>query len=452
MFRERQNVDIQHLEKQGFRVVLTGVFIGIFLAFPSAGHAASNDDFEKYFPTDQYPSYSSTQEGKDSNEERPDNFVGGIKNLSAEIQKSVKEVAQKRNLTCFGDPCLFQFFPLVYTRPESGFFGGVRLNLTNISRRDPYFYAANIQIIRSDSKQWLTAANFDIPIADFKVFKPRVKLRGSYARSTEFRYNGEGSASYSFAKRPERDKRYSLNERSAGTTVLIPLWIYSKSQFGLYTSYDYSVVKIDPYFSNGSILFSQKPTAYEGGTYRSLGMGIYNDTRDSEFFTRSGEMLELGIGLGALDENQDVVYRANLSDRRYYSKGRWTLAHRLTLDGLFGEVPFWEKTSVGGIDPIRDINGSGLLKGAPDGRFHENIKLMEAVEVRLHQNEFKAFGQRGNLALVPIAAEIGLLGRLGVWSISTGLDILWNKSFLTRFYTSFSEGNWELNLKFTQDF
>jgi hypothetical protein len=413
--------------------------------------AGTDQSFDKYFPYEQYPKYSSTEESREQNQSTPDDLLGGIKNLSQEIQRSVKDVTQKRNLTCFGDPCLFQFFPLAYTRAESGFFGGVHINVTNIASQDPYSYAVKMQVIRSDSDQWVSTAKVDIPEINIRILKPRVKLRGSYSRSTEFRYTGQGLESYSLKNREDRDKRYSLKEKGAGATLLIPLAFYSQSHFGFYGSYDYNVVKNDP-FVDSSILFSKKPEAYKGGTYRSLALGLYHDNRDNMSFARSGRFIELGFGVGALDDTPNIIYRANLADRRYHSKGRWTLAHRFTFDGLFGKVPFWEQRSVGGIDPIKDVSGSGLLKGAKGGRFHENIKVIEALELRIHQNEFRAYGQRGDLALIPLATEFGLLSRLGVWSLSSGLDILWNKSFLTRFYTSFSEDHWTFRLKFDQEF
>jgi hypothetical protein len=423
-----------------------------FLIFFTMANARADTSFDVYFPRDQYPSMVENTSPFHQESQENATLAGDIKNLSQEIQRSVKDVAQKRNLTCLGDPCLLQFFPLAYSKPDSGFFGGLRVNLTNISRLNPYFYNSHIQIIRSDTDQWLSAFQLDIPEVNLKAFSPRLKLRGVYARSTEFRYTGEGAASKNENLRPDAEKRYSLNEKSAGATLLIPFKLYTETRFGLYSTYDYASVRNGPFVSEQSILFENKPYAFEGGIFRSLGFGIYYDTRNSETLTRSGEMFELGAAVGALDREGQVSYRINLIDRRYYSVKRWTLAHRLTLDGLFGKVPFWQKTSIGGIDPIRDVSGSGLLKGYAGGRFHEQYKILESLELRLHQNEYRALGQRGDLVLIPVAFEMGILSRLFVWSFSTGVDLLWNKSFLTRFYASYAEGDTSLSLKFSQEF
>ncbi len=411
---------------------------------------APASSFDAYFPRGQYPALIDVAPEAPPSSPR-ESLLGDIKVLSSEIQKSVREVSQKRNLTCFGDPCLFQAFPLLYSKPNSGFFGGFRANLTNISRRDPYFYVINTQVTRSDTQQWLATVNMDVPQVRLGPLEPRFKLRGSYARSTEFRYVGEGRASYDLNKYPDGDKRYSLRETAAGGTVLAPLVVRPASKFGLFATYDYSSVRTDP-FGRDTLLYRLRPEHFRGGTFRSVGVGLYRDARPTETFTRNGEMIEAGVSTGRLDASGEVSYRVTVVDRRYQSVRRWTLAHRLTADGIFGASPFWVRSGVGGIDPVRDVSGSGILKAYSGGRFHEKYKLIESAELRLHQNEFRALGLRGDLAIMPLGFDVGFLNRLFAWSVATGFDVLWNRSFLTRFYAAFTETEWALRLKFSQEF
>lgn len=429
------------------------IFLWCQNAIASSPSKNSNDtSFDRYYPKAEYPSYQELYEETELAKPQSDNLVGGIKNLSQEITKGFKKVAQKRNMTCLNDPCLLQFFPLAYNRRNSGFFGGMRINLTNISEKNPYFYTAHLQVTRSDTEQWLGSAYFDVPKIKFRHFTPRLKLRAHYFRSTEFRYTGVGSESYTLYKFEDEAKRYSHNQTGAGSTILIPLFNKTDSLFGIYTSLDSMHVKNQPFIESTSILFGQKPVAYQGGQFQKLGFGIYFDTRDNEYLTRHGQFFELGYGIGKLKYSKDWVQRAGMIDRRYFSSGRWTLAHRLTMDVLFGASPFWEDSSVGGIDPIRDVSGSGILKGYSGGRFHEKFKLIESFELRVQQNDFKALGLNGSLVLVPIAVDLALMGYMGAWSTSMGLDAMWNKSFLTRFYMSYAEKDYSVNLKFNYEF
>jgi hypothetical protein len=426
--------------------VATGI-----LAMLSSPYSAPASNYDTYFPRGQYPTLSEVQGDVDEGASE-EGLLSEIKVLSSEIQRGVRDVAQKRNMTCFGDPCLFQAFPLLYSKPNSGFFGGFRANLTNISRQNPYLYTLNAQVTRSDTRQWLSFVNLDIPQIELRALQPRLKIRGVYARSTEFRYVGEGRISYELNKHAEdEDRRYSLEETSAGGTVLVPIRQRAAGHFGLYGSYDYSSVRNDP-FVPASLLYRLRPDNFDGGTFRSAGLGLYWDSRPTETFTRNGEMFEIGVSTGRLDQSGAISYRFTLVDRRYHTVKRWTLAHRLTMDGVLGESPFWIRAGVGGIDPIRDVSGSGLLKAYTGGRFHERYKLLESLELRLHQNEFRAFGLRGDLALMPIAVDFGMLNQIFAWSVASGFDVLWNRSFFTRLYAAFTEEEWTLRLKFTQEF
>lgn len=433
-----------------------GLRLLCFAAIAGLGSGASaaprDSSFDSYFPRNQYPDLSDMQPpGPDTKDDG--SLAGNIQILSSEISKSVKQVAQKRNLTCLGDPCLVQVFPMMYSKPNSGFFGGFRARLTNISRQDPYLYAFDAQVIRSDTAQWLAQLGADIPQIDLKIARPRWKIRSSYARSTEFRYTGQGLESSRLVDRPDNDKRYSINETSYGSSIMIPLTRNEDSKFGIYGSYDHAWTRNNPFDGlSSSLLFDERPDGYRGGTFRSMGAGFYIDTRPTETLTRSGAMMEVGARLGILSDPRLYSYRFTIIDRRYQTAGRWTLAHRLTMDGIFLEAPFWEKAGVGGIDPIRDISGSGILKAYTGGRFHENFKFIESLELRIHQNELRVIGLKGDVALMPLAADVGFMSRLFVWSLATGFDVMWNRSFLTRLYVARSPEDWALRLRFSQEF
>ncbi len=428
------------------------LFVITLLATPITPRAYARAHMDKYFPRDTYPKVEEVSESNSDEINADQTLYSEIKVLSKEIQKGVKTVAKRRNMTCLGDPCILQGFPLLYSFPESGFFGGVQANLTNIANQDPYKYSANLRLVRSDTSQWLVQANFDIPEINILKLKPRLKLRGSFFRSTEFQYAGQGSRSKELAQSEYSRLRYSLEDLRGGFTTLIPIHLYKNAKFGTYVSYDYATLETSNYSTNGSILYDEHPFGYEGGTFRVIGLGLYYDTRKTEVLTREGDMQEWGLYAGSEESSKATSYRMTLIDRRYFSKGRWTLAQRLTLDGVFGLAPFWILSSVGGVDPIRDVSSSGILKGYPGGRFHEKIKVIESAELRIQQNDFVALGQRGQLSYMLGAIDLALFNELFAWSFATGVDLFWNKSFLTRLYFSYGQSDWAIRLRFSQEF
>lgn len=429
---------------------LLGCLTAGLLVAPLGATNAPPGELDRYFPRQDYPSLEVTGESQD--QQQNNKLVQDIKSLGKELQRSVKTVSKRRNVNCFGSPCLLQGVPLLYSEQDIGFFGGVQARLTNISNENPYLYSIGFRVVRSDTREWLTSTNIDIPSVDLGWFKPRIKLRGSFFQSTEFRYAGQGQEAIGSFDSSFNRLRYSLRDLRGGTTWLFPIHESNSNKIGLYFSFDYAFVDASDRGDEGSLLFADRPFAFDGGTLRTVGVGLYADSRESEFLTRKGEMLEWGFTVGLFEETGALSYRLTLIDRRYFTAKRITVAHRLSLDGVFGTAPFWELSAIGGIDPIRDISASGVLKGYPEGRFHEKIKVLESLELRIHQNDFRALGQKGQLALMPLAIDLGLLNSVFAWSLASGVDIFWNRTFLTRLYVAYSKLETSLRLRFTQEF
>ena len=82
--------------------------------------APSIKENPSYLPFGSYPHiHEIVPEPKES-----DDLGEEIEDLSTKVRSTVKTFAQHRNSNCFGDPCLIQAFPLIYTKKNSGFFGG----------------------------------------------------------------------------------------------------------------------------------------------------------------------------------------------------------------------------------------------------------------------------------------------------------------------------------------
>jgi hypothetical protein len=421
-------------------------------ALSLAALGAGAQSFSTYLPFGHYPSMEDKQSEAYSELNGDATLAGEIKDFSREVGKGVSYFAQRRNLSCFGAPCRYQFIPLLYSKPNSGFFGGVRANMTNFSRQDPYTWVADLQLVRSDTKQWLSYAAVDFPRIEWLPFQPRLKLRGTYAKSTEFRYYGQGDDQIEAFGVPDAEARYSLISYGVNSTLLLPLYRDEPKIWGFYVQFSTTRNTIDRFEDGDSLLFEAQPTGIRGGFSSVLGGGFFWTDVDRELLARRGQSLELGGLAGGNPLGNYQFRRISLVDRRYISWKRLTLAHRLSGDAVIGNAPFWELAGVGGIDPIASVAGSGLLPGYPPGRFHAAYKAIESVELRVHHNVIRAWNQYIEPITIPLAASGAVLGRKIAWSTSIGAQLLFNKSFLTRVYLNRSAEDWSANLRFGQEF
>ena len=385
-----------------------------------------------------------------------ENLKAEIKDLSKRVESTVKIFSTRRNITCFDSPCLIQAFPLLYNSAGSGFFGGVRANITNISRTNPNLYSLDASIVRSDTKQWLTSLAIDLPKIEEIPGKPRLKVRTFYSRSTENRFFGIGPEAIRSETLPDDVVRYSLKEIGYQSSIVVPVakvisdWQFSV--FGLLSSIRNRPARLDE--SIPSKLFNEHPLgAYEGGTSSRLGIGFLLDNRDRELFSREGWALETSIEFADPPIlGQYHFRRYSAIDRHYLSWERYTFASRLSFDLLEGEVPFWELSGIGGIDPIRDVSGPYLLRAYGYGRFHEKQKILWSIDHRYYLSPTRKFGMLWETMLIPLGIDVGRLGEQTAWSLSTGANFLLNKNFLIRLLAGYSPNGTHYRIAFGQEY
>ncbi len=200
-----------------------------------------------------------------------------------------------------------------------------------------------------------------------------------------------------------------------------------------------------------TLLYEHEPRSFRGGQLQSFSAGIVVDSRDREILTRRGQWIEFSYEMG-MESGGDNYNRLTLIDRRYASSRRWTLAHRLSGDVIFGPAPFWKLRSVGGTDPILDINGSGILIGAAKGRYHERYKIIESLEPRYRLRALRFFGQLGEGSIIPLGLNLAQFGPHFAWSAFSGISMWWNRSLLLQvFFARAIERN-SVNLLFGHEF
>ncbi len=439
-----------------FMSVLGNQFLYIFCAIcltsvshsqrrMTSGIKAENENF---LPFGSYQSLNSIQKSPKDN----DTLTDEVKDLTLKVRDTVKDIAAHRNMQCFGDPCLLQIFPIVYNIPDSGFFGGARAKVTNVSRIEPALYSIESYVIRSDTQQWLTYLYLDAPQIEWLPTKPRVKARTFYSRVTERRFYGtENNFEETFE--PDSRFRYSLEEVGLQSSLIIPLFNLGQQRINTFGSFSYVRHRPKTFDSLGtSKLFEVSPTGISGGRSNRIGAGFQIDSRDKEVLTRKGWSLEVSGELSRRPISQYDFSRISLIDRRYFTKGPFTVANRMTFDFIMGSPPFWELEGVGGIDPVSDVTNSTLFRGLLPGRYHENIKIIENLEFRWHFRPTRFFGLHTEPVLLIAAIDAGRFGRFNDISGSTGMKFLVNRSLQIQTYFSYSKYGFDIWADFGQEF
>jgi hypothetical protein len=377
-----------------------------------------------------------------------------IKDLSKRVTSTVRTMANRRNVSCLGDPCLVQAFPLLYNSRGSGFFGGVRAKLTNIRRNEPNLYSVDALLVRSDTRQWNVSLGVDFPRIDSLPLDPRWKVRTNYSRSTETRYFGIGRSSEIQTRRPDDQVRYALQEQGFQTSFLFRAGRIGDTEVRLFTLL--SVIRHKPSELSPSIpskLYEDNPLgARQGGISARTGFGALIDRRDSEVLSRRGWATETSVEIARPPVGDFSFERFSFIDRRYFTRGRYTLAFRSSFDYLQGEIPFWELAGIGGIDPIRNVASSQGLRAYRYGRYHEKEKFMLNIDHRVHLASTRLFGQFLQTVLLPLAVDLGRLGEQNAWCVSSGINMLFNKNFLIRTFLGYAPTGYALRLSFGQEF
>ena len=66
----------------------------------------------------------------------------------------------------------------------------------------------------------------------------------------------------------------------------------------------------------------------------------------------------------------------------------------MAFDYQFGEVPFFEWGTVGGLSAAEGIGGQSSVRGVPRLRFGGNVKVFSNTELRFYVWDFPLLGQR----------------------------------------------------------
>jgi outer membrane translocation and assembly module TamA len=137
-------------------------------------------------------------------------------------------------------------------------------------------------------------------------------------------------------------------------------------------------------------LEATQPTGIGGGNDGQVFAGLINDTRDYEPDPSRGGVEELTFrGSGAITLSHFHYTSASFVERRFWSlSSRLVFAQRVWLDALFGEVPYFELSDLGGLG-AEGIGGASSVRGVPRDRYIGNYKALSNSELRWHITDFR---------------------------------------------------------------
>jgi hypothetical protein len=211
---------------------------------------------------------------------------------------------------------------------------------------------------------------------------------------------GEGNFLPRFpeASTPDRFYDYALRSLRGRTTLRVPI----PGPLELFGTYAIRMAEVDPY--TGSLLTLEHPVGLGGGTTSEAGFGVVMDTRDREPSPHQGVFSDLSASVATpLIGSTWSWVGVDWSDRRWVpldQERRLIFANRLTFDGRFGQVPFYEEAKLGGLTPV-SIGGDSTLRGFPTGRFRGDAVALLDTELRWTFLDLGVFGLHCEVSAVP---------------------------------------------------
>jgi outer membrane protein assembly factor BamA len=298
--------------------------------------------------------------------------------------------------------------PLLSYNSDMGFtYGGVAGAYIYAPGHTPYQHGIALQAMFTSRGQQSHYLRYDGP----QLIGPmRLELRLEYRRELLSPFYGAGNLSAQDFEGDETQERFNYKKGSPGAWVRLRGRPWGETHpFQSYVGYSWRYTDVDPF--EASVLEEEQPVGIEGGPTGQLMSGVLWDTRDNESDPTRGGVEELSLRVSGSATGSRYQYAGvTLSERRFWKLGsRFVFAQRLTLDMLFGEVPFFEWTLTGGVSGSEGIGGMSSVRGIERNRFAGNIKAFTNTELRFRAFDFNLFGAP------VIAGAVGFVDLGRVW-------------------------------------
>ena len=221
----------------------------------------------------------------------------------------------------------------------------------------------------------------------------RVEARLEYRRELRAPFFGAGNISAPDFTGANPERRFEYDRLSPAFWVRVREKPLGPSEpLELYGGYGFRTVRVRAY--PDSLLAAQQPLGISGGAAGQLFAGAFWDTRDEEEDPHRGGLEEVAVRAAISGLGSDFLFGgATAGERRFFPLGaRLVLALRLVADAQWGQVPFFEWPTIGGLNAGEGVGGVSSVRGVPRNRFAGNLKLLSNTELRARLYEFTAWG------------------------------------------------------------
>lgn len=187
-----------------------------------------------------------------------------------------------------------------------------------------------------------------------------------------------------FSKAQWENDYYYFRSISLGLSYTLRKPIYSDNDSQLDVKAGFSTSYQIPYIKKQQSSFArQTPPGSEGGWVNTISTGLIWENRDSEFDPHHGNRADLGIRYAPDPVSSYAITSFSAGFRQYFQLFNWlTVANRLQLRHVQGNVPYWEFSTLG---------NKSTLRGYPLNRFKGNSSVAYTLEVRGWLYEFPDF-------------------------------------------------------------
>ncbi|MCL2450340.1 MAG: outer membrane protein assembly factor [Polyangiaceae bacterium] len=184
-----------------------------------------------------------------------------------------------------------------------------------------------------------------------------------------------------------------------------------------------------------------------------VGAGIIYDSRDNEYFPRTGSYHQVGLRfVESVPFEDDVRYGAFGAVLASYRSigGPFILAGRVVVDAQFGNVPFYDLYT--GEPFLQDtiIGGASGVRGVPEGRYLGKLKTLANAELRAMLLDFRVLGQNMHLG-ADVFFDAGRVWSdytfsnpddgqgIGIkWGTGAGAYLIWGQAAVFRIEAAYS--------------
>jgi hypothetical protein len=175
--------------------------------------------------------------------------------------------------------------------------------------------------------------------------------------------------------------------------------------------------------------------------------GLTWDSRENDWSPREGSLIDVTFdAAGPWTGSTQAFGRMHTSVRHYWSLGETdlVLAHRVTLDTLWGQAPLMAMGEFGGLFPIDAYGGAFIGRGFTRRRFIGNHKAALGLELRYMPVELKfgrhtlGVGWEGFLEAGFVSMRIADLLKHAYFSGGPGVLLIWDRFVVFRVEAGFS--------------